>query len=233
MADEPAKGSGFALTLAAIAALAIAVLIWLVLRRRRPRDEEVAFEAPRAIQKAPVPKAPPPLAEPAAVPMLDAPALIVDLATTRMSASLVNATVAYRLMLSASVPVEDIAVRGGMISAHASRPAEEQLEARDAPQLHRLSGLGAGEIVEVTGEIRLPLSEITPIRHGDSALFVPLVRLLVTATVNGRPHLLRAAFVVGIEESASGERLQPFRLDLGPRVYPKVGQRALAVPAFG
>lgn len=175
---------------------------------------------------------PPPAAAPTA-PAREEPPLIVDLAATRMSASLVNATVAYRLILSANVAAQDIAVRGGMISAHSSRPAEEQLEAGDAPQLHRVSGLGAGEIVEVTGEIRLPLSEITPIRHGDSALFVPLVRLLVTATIEGRPHLLRAAFVIGIEESASGERLQPFRLDLGPRIYSRVGQRALPVPAFG
>ena len=53
-----------------------------------------------------------------------------------------------------------------------------------------------------------------------------------TATVDGRPFTMRAAFVVGLEEGAAGQRLQPFRLDLGPRIYPKISQRALTVPAF-
>ncbi|MBB4612453.1 hypothetical protein IQ25_00310 [Novosphingobium taihuense] len=149
-----------------------------------------------------------------------------------MSASLVHATLSYRLSLAAGASLSDIEVRGDMISAHASRPAEEQLGLGEAQVLHSLPGLTAGETMEIGGEVRLPLAAITPIRHGSAALFVPLVRFEVTARDAGRVIKLRAAFVVGLEELAAGERLQPFRLDVGPRVYPKVGRRELTVPAF-
>lgn len=149
-----------------------------------------------------------------------------------MSASLVNATLSYRLVLTAKAQARDVVIAGGMTAAHASRPQQDQLDPRNAPQLHRLERVGAGEIIEVSGDIRLPLAEITPIRHGSAALFVPIVRLEVTAVVDGRPFTMRAAFVVGLEDGAAGQRLQPFRLDLGPRIYPKISQRALTVPAF-
>jgi hypothetical protein len=149
-----------------------------------------------------------------------------------MSASLVNATLSYRLRLSAGAELADLEVVGGMTSAHASRPTDELLGLGDAPKLHAVQGIAAGDIVELCGDVRLPLAEITPIRHGSSALFVPLVRLEVSGRADGEPFTTRAAFVVGIEDSATSERLQPFRLDLGPRIYPQVGQRELTVPAF-
>ncbi|MGV3511622.1 MAG: hypothetical protein ACO1OX_06420 [Novosphingobium sp.] len=202
---------------------------WIAQRRKHSASAAppVAFEAPVT------PNAPPPDLEEHPQPReLTAPTLLVDLAAARMSASLINATLSYRLLLTAGSDITDLVVRGGMASAHASRPAEEQLSVAHAPQLHRLDRLAVGEIIELAGEIRLPLAEITPIRHGSAALFVPLVRLEVTGTAGGEPMVQRAAFVVGIEERSGGERLQPFRLDLGPRVYSRVGQRALTIPAF-
>lgn len=158
--------------------------------------------------------------------------IVLDISVVRMSASLVHATLSYRLSLAARAALSGIEVRGDMISAHASRPAEEQLGLGEAQVLHRLPWLAASETMELGGEVRLPLAAITPIRHGSAALFVPLVRFEVTAQDGDRSVKLRAAFVVGLEELSAGERLQPFRLDLGPRVYPKVGRRELTVPAF-
>lgn len=166
--------------------------------------------------------------EPAPAP----PPLALELVATRMSASLVNATLSYRLILTGSADLAGVIVRADMTSAHASRPAEEQLGSADAPVLHRLDHITGGEVIECVGEIRLPLAAITPIRHGGAALFVPLVRIGVTAALADQTITLRAAFVVGLHDASSGARLQPFRLDLGPRVYGEVGQRALPVPAF-
>lgn len=155
------------------------------------------------------------------------PPLTLELEAVRMSASLMNATLAYRLVLNAGTDLEQIELRADMTAAHASRPAEEQLGASDAPVLHQIAAMAAGETVVLTGELRLPLSAITPIRHGSAALFVPLVRVVAEG-----PLRLRRAFVVGLEETASAVRLQPFRLDQGPRVYAQVGQRELTVPQF-
>ncbi|MBF9151821.1 hypothetical protein [Novosphingobium jiangmenense] len=205
----------------------------LVLLRRKRGGDAIVFEPPQATASPPA--SPQPVAEPAptrarAEPSL--PSLTIDLIAARMSASLVNATLSYRLRLSARTDLADLQVVGGMTSAHASRPDNELLGIGDAPKLHSVGAIAAGGIVELSGEVRLPLAEITPIRHGSSALFVPLVRLEVSGRADGQQFTARAAFVVGIEDTAASERLQPFRLDLGPRIYPQVGQRELTVPAF-
>ena len=216
---------------AALVGLLGAGASWALLRRRRTAPPEVTFEPPAIQAKSPA-SSPAPRPDPAEAAPVPHAALTLDLAAARMSATLVNASLSYRLVLSASAQAHDVVIVGGMTAAHASRPTQDQLDPRNAPELHTLRSIGAGEIIEVAGEIRLPLAEITPIRHGNAALFVPLVRLEVTATVDGRPFTMRAAFVVGLEEGAAGQRLQPFRLDLGPRIYPKISQRALTVPAF-
>jgi hypothetical protein len=43
-------------------------------------------------------------------------------------------------------------------------------------------------------------------------------------------RLGRAAFLVGQDNATASDRLQPFRLDLGPRVWDAIGQRALEIP---
>lgn len=248
-APEPASNplpwiAGFLLALGAVVG-------WLLLRRRQTLAEaEPEFERPVVAGKtasparapARAPAEPEPKSAPAPRPAPTAPSvspaaamqpLDMHLHAARMSASLVNATLAYRLLITADEDVTDLVVRGDMVSAHASRPAEEQLGLSDAPTLHRVDRMSVGETLELSGEIRLPLAAITPIRHGDAALFVPLVRIeALGLSASGKPVKLRAAFVIGLDEGQAGTRLQPFRLDLGPRVYQQVGQRALPVPAF-
>ena len=209
-------------------ALGLALLAGLggvifLLRRQKLADPEVVFEPP-VVRPDPLPE---PVAE---LPAEDVAPLTVDLDAARMSATLFNATLAYRLSVTAGTAIENLTVRGDMTAAHSSRPAQEQLGSGDAPVLHSAGPLVAGESIELAGEIRLPLSAITPIQHGSAALFIPLVRLELEGMADGKPVRLRAAFVVGLEERGSDERLHPFRLDLGPRNYPYVGRRAIPVP---
>lgn len=185
---------------------------------------EPAFTPPK------LPETTPPLATPLVAAV--APVLALELDAVRMNASLINATLSYRILVTAGADLGPVEVRADMTAAHASRPAEEQLGASDAPVLHRLAGLGAGETVALEGDVRLPLSAITPIRHGGAALFVPLLRIAVEATGSAASLLLRSAFVIGLDEGAAGGRLQPFRLDQGPRSYGQVSHRELTVPQF-
>ncbi|MEO0032953.1 MAG: hypothetical protein RIS94_2711, partial [Pseudomonadota bacterium] len=98
------------------------------------------------------------------------------------------------------------------------------------PPLHRVAALAPGESVTLGGEMRLPLSSVLPIRNGEAQLFVPLTRFDGWASApDGRGVHARAAFLVG-QENAAQPRLAPFRLDLGPRVYDQLGQRALPIP---
>lgn len=211
-------------------ALILAAGAWLLWRRQNTGAPSVQVQppvlpitaTPKPLPAARKPDAPRPVASPIAL----------DLVAIRMSASLVNATLSYRLIITCADTIESLVVRGDMTSAHASRPTEDQLGLGDAPILHRTDRANKDEAVELKGEIRLPLAAITPINHGTAALFVPLVRLEVHGTCAGQPFTLRTAYVIGVDDRAPDERLRPFRLDAGPRVYSELGRRALVVPAY-
>lgn len=233
----------------AIAAVLIALGGMWWMRRRDSAPPVIEFERP--VVAAPQPEAAPPAPtpEPAAEPELgelvlgaeqvletDAGPLALSLSATRLSASLLNTTLAYRIELTnrADIPVGPLTIAGDMIAAHASLPVERQLGLDGAAleKRHELAELAPGESATLTGEIRLPLAMITPIRAGAAAFFVPLARFRIEAARKGAETLrLARTFVVGETPEKAGAALRPFRLDLGPRVYSRVGQREVAQPA--
>lgn len=137
-----------------------------------------------------------------------------------------NAALSYRLEVAnrGTAPLNDLRIEADMISAHASLSREQQLAGpgQGTVSQHRLGRLEPGESRIVEGEFRLPFGQIVPIRQGNAALLLPLARF--RAVTEGAKPLLRT-FVVG-QPGSSG--LQPFRLDQGPRIYPKLAQRAFA-----
>ena len=148
-----------------------------------------------------------------------------------MSATLVATTLSYRLSVinHGAVPLNDVRIDGDMIAAHASRPHEPVIghNAAVLPALHRVARLAPGEQVTLGGDIRLPLVSITPIRRGNAALFVPLARLRARGTApTGVTVEGGGTFLIG-QEPAANSKLQPFRLDLGPRNYSQLGQHLL------
>lgn len=233
-------------------ALVLALLIggaggWL-LHRRRSQPLAITFEppvvaprepeTPRAQPPEPVDPAPAtsPPSEPPAAPSPVAPApqgLTLDLEARRMSASLMATTLSYTLRLTnnGALPLAALAVEGDMISAHASLPPEQQIASGNhkLELRHAAVELAPGQSAEFTGDFRLPLSAVTPIRAGDAAYFVPLARFRVEASLpGGGSQVLVQTFVVGEVPGNPGAALRPFRLDLGPRVYSRIGQRAVA-----
>lgn len=225
--------------MAVLAALFAALWWW---RGRPAREPVVDFEPPVVRQPAPAPTpgpaaapaqpAPPPPAQPAAV-AAHANGLDIALEATRMSASLMATTLNYRLVVTnrGAQTLSALAVEGDMVSAHSSLPPEQQI-ANDTHRLelrHALVELAPGQSAEFTGDFRLPLTSVTPIRAGDAAYFVPLARLRVEAsTPAGSPMVSVQTFVVGELPENPGAALRPFRLDLGPRTYSRIGQRAVS-----
>lgn len=226
----------------------------LLLRRRKAEPEADYFEdefedetpppAPAPLPATPAPE-PAPLPEPA-LSLSDAPppppaargkateTLAVDLVARRLSATLMNTALTYELTVTNIGPesIGPIAVSGDMIGAHSSIPPKVLLEtSADGEPQHRVPLLGPGESAVMSGELRLPLAAITPIRHGAATLFVPLARFRVLVFRDGRPPVSSGhAFVVGEEPGTPGAALKPFRLDLGPRLYSGITQRELALP---
>ena len=163
-------------------------------------------------------------------PIAEPDRLTLTLKATRLNASLMATTLSYRLKLTnhGTGVLVGLAIEGDMISAHASLPPEQQIaQAGQALELrHALAALAAGESAEFSGEIRLPLSAITPIRAGEQAYFVPLARFRVEAGGPGEdPFILARTYVVGDVPEGPQTTLRPFRLDLGPRTYSRVSQR--------
>ena len=118
-----------------------------------------------------------------------------------------------------------------MVAAHGSIPPEQQI-AQDGQRLelrHALVELAPGEIAEFTGELRVQLTAVTAFRAGTAAYFVPLARFRVEAgQADGTLQVLVQTYVVGETSENPGAGLRPFRLDLGPRTYSRISQRAVA-----
>lgn len=227
---------------ATLLALLFAGLWWR--KRRAEAPLAITFEPPvvPARQPEPIPATEPPTAaaagarDPLPQPQLSiAPAgagLTIELESRRMNASLLATTLSYVLRITnhGDRPLSGLAIAGDMIAAHASLPPEAQIASEHQPLEHRhaLAALAPGESAEVTGDFRLPLTAINPIRAGNAAYFVPLARLRVEAAQEGAGPLVRVqTWVVGELPEAEGAALKPFRLDLGPRTYSRLGQRAV------
>jgi hypothetical protein len=222
---------------AALGLLVLGVLAFVGWRRRTITGRRYGppeVERPRIT---PVPPAdtPPSLPDPA-VPDAPTPApaaatagssLQVELEPVRLSLTLLNAALAYRLTVTnrGGAAIEGLQIVADMISAHASLSREEQLSGPRSPAatMQRIDRLEPGERRVVQGEFRLPFPQIVPIRQGSAALLMPLARFRLET---GSAAPLVRTFVVG--QPGSGAGLQPFRLDLGPRVYPTLTQRAFA-----
>jgi hypothetical protein len=202
-----------------IAALGLAG--WFV--RRRDRGPARTDAAPQIERPRLAPRDP----RPAPNPAHNAEPLQVSLEPLRLSLTLMNATLTWRLELAnrGRTPLTGLKIGADMISAHASLSREEQLSGPrgDGAQVQRIERLEPGESRVIAGEFRLPFPQIVPIRQGNTALLLPLARFRVEG--DGAGPVVRT-FAVG--QPGQGSGLQPFRLDQGPRIYPRLAQHAFA-----
>lgn len=240
-ATPPANAGWYWPWIAGGATLLAALFGLLWWRKRKPAVKLLEFERPIVVAPkaegepqpaiAPSPARAPdrPIVQPSAALV---PGLSISLDARRMSASLMATTLNYVLTLTNTTdqPLSALAVEGDMIAAHGSLPADKQI-AGDDQRLelrHALVTLAPGESAEFTGDFRLPLATLVPIRAGNAAYFIPLARWRVEAsTAAGTPLVQVQTFVVGELPEQPGAALRPFRLDLGPRTYSRVGQRAV------
>lgn len=152
---------------------------------------------------------------------------------TRLSVTLMTATLSYRITLTnvSDRLFRDVSVGGDMVSAHSSLSMEQQMaNAGEALEIrHQVPAMLPGQSIFLSGDLMLPIHAIRAVRRGDAALFVPLARLKIEA--EGLEMALLRTSLVGQRPAGPGAGLRPFRLDLGPRIYSEIGQRTLAVPA--
>ncbi len=186
--------------------------------------------APPPAPPAPAPAVAAPQPTPEAVVADDRP-LTIQLESRHLSRAMINATLAYRLTLTnrADSPVGPLRIAGDIVSAQASLGAEDQFAPADAAlaTIHQVPPLAPGESVSLSGELRLPIANILPIRSGSAKVFVPLARFRAEGE-DGTAAI--RVFVVGPLSEQPGGPLRPFALDRGPGVERGLGQRELLQP---
>jgi hypothetical protein len=204
--------------IAALVAAAIAAVAGLLLWRRRSAGQAV----PEIVR--------PVVGDAGMATLSDDPLryLKVEIDAVRLARSMMAATLTYRITLSnrASEAIRAIMLDGDLTSAHGAAPISEQLAdtLTALPPLHTLDHLGAGQRKSFTGEIRLPLKDVRPIRQGNVPIYIPLLRLKASAA-GAEPKAF--TFVVGKAPDLAGARLQPFRLDTPPQTFNAIDARPL------
>jgi hypothetical protein len=77
--------------------------------------------------------------------------------------------------------------------------------------------------VELRSSVSLPLDQLRVFEVAERRLFVPLIGLNALYRWSGGAGQTSCSFLIGRE--GKGEKMAPFRLDLGPRVFRGLGMR--------
>lgn len=197
--------------LAGLVLLGGGVLLW---RRRQPKTLRLAAPVAGAASGALGAAAP---EEP----------LRVDLALEIASAtrSVMMFTLVWRLNIAnrSDRALNDAKAAVQIVCARAS--AGSGPSAGAAQGLESIARIGPQQTRSLTGTVQLPLSAITPLRQGQTPLFIPLVH--VTLEADGLPAMTRS-FVIGTP-SASG-RVHPIPLDQPPGGIAGLVAQAITLP---
>jgi hypothetical protein len=109
--------------------------------------------------------------------------------------------------------------------------AEGEMLAFFQGPIHDLSGsphvvIPPGGSLKLNGEVAMANAELREIELGGRRIFVPMVAINVAYdwAQEGAGRTSRS-WLVGREAEVPTEKMGPFRLDLGPRIYRSVGRR--------
>lgn len=196
-----------------------------------------AFVAP---EPAPRPRAPAPV--PRAAPAQPAPSPSPGLVTTRLRPWLdltftpvrciveeqqVRFEFELSLFNSGSAPARDVLIEAVTINAG---PTQEQeiatFFARVKGKGDRIQSISPLKRVDLRPQVVMAMDKLRVLEAGGRRVFVPLIAFNALYDWSGkRSARTSAAYLLGRETES--DKLAPFRLDLGPRVYRGIGARTL------
>ena len=130
-------------------------------------------------------------------------------------------------------PARNIKLQAKLICSTPDQDKEIQAFHRKKPGEHKtlpVPDLQAGQELRLKGRVDIKREDLKALRVDQKLLFVPLVA--VNAFYDwgtARSGQTSKSFLVGREKPEPSDKMGPFRLDLGPRVYRTVGQRPYKV----
>ncbi len=139
---------------------------------------------------------------------------------------------------SGSKPAHNVKLYTGLITANADQHAEiSAFHAGNAGvDPDDLDNMTAGEKIALSLSLVLPLSEIQSYALGTQQLTVPIMLARVShesepagkGKSKSAEHVQTLSCIIGREAVPPQPKMGPLRLDMGPRSYASLGQRAIA-----
>jgi hypothetical protein len=154
------------------------------------------------------------------------PVLELELVPARCVIDQQQAAIEFTIvaMNSGNAPARDVRIEVAMINAG---PAQDQEIARFFEQ-----PAGIGEPLEIIPPMRsiqlnsrvsMPMEQVRAFEAAGRKLFVPLLAFNALFRWSSGEGQTSASYLVGRE--GEGEKMAPFRLDLGPRIFRGLGAR--------
>lgn len=194
---------------------------------------------PRAQSEAPAPRPDPVPARPSQKPA-DAglivstrlkPQLNVEFQPERVVVTDQEVLVQFEVVLAnvGSAPARDVLVEGRLFTAHIAQDQEIasffQNPTTDGDRMASIAPLGRVSLKSVA---RLPLDQINHFEGAGRKLFVPLVGFNILYRFGSGDGQASASFLIG-RGNDQDEKLAPFRMDLGPRIFRGLASRAHSI----
>ena len=197
-----------------------------------PQREPVATPpAPRPAPAAQPRVSPPPPIPPAPVGIVSTNLRAwIDLAMQPLRCVVTDEGVTFEFELdlfnSGSAPARDIHIAAVLINAGATQDRQlESFFAQEAGPGERISVIEPLKRVTFTTQVATPLDRIQALEMGGRQVFVPLLAFNASYRQGRTEGRTSVSYLVGRE--GNGEKLAPFRLDLGARVFRGLGARQL------
>ena len=200
----------------------------------RPRPDPAP---PRAQPVPPVPRPDPvpPRAQPAPKPVDSGlivstklkPQLNVEFHPDRVLVTEQDVMLQFEIVIAnvGSAPARDVLVEGRLFTAHVGQD-QEIAAFFTSPQTEgdRMSSIAPLGRISLKSVARLPLDQIHRFEAGGRKMFVPMVGFNIMYRFGSSDGQASASFLVGRGNEAD-EKLAPFRIDLGPRVFRGLASR--------
>jgi hypothetical protein len=235
-----ASDSGFGPLPWILALLLLGAGAFFYFHRQRSRGGELAFAGGPAEAFVPPPAATPPARAPApAQPRAAAPPAATGIVATRLRPWLDiefeplrclveegQAGIEFSLAVfnSGSAPARDVLIEAVMINA--GQEQDRDISAFfDNPQGsgERIPAIAPMQRIRLKTAVGLPLDQIRQFEAQGRRFFVPLIAFNALYSWAGNQGQTSVSYLVG--RAGETEKMAPFRLDLGPRIFRGLGAR--------
>jgi hypothetical protein len=211
--------------------LALGLVGYTTFTRRRSAQRRALVVGEPAVAAAPVAQAPrAPRPDPVPRPWLE-----IELTPERTKADPDESVVEFELRIhnKGGSTASNIKLQAKLFCSTPEQDKEIAAFHRKKPGEHKtlsIPDISAGQELRIKGQVDIKRDQIKVLRVEGRLLFVPLIAVnAFYGWGTARSGQTSKSFLVGREGPDAADKMAPFRMDLGPRVYRTVGQRPYAV----